>query len=144
MTYPDAAVIKALNENFVPVQLDVSKESKRLDQYQVIWTPNINVVDHRERVFFHLEGWLPPAEFAAMLHCGRGHYDLHTKRFEQAVNSFQRVFDDFPQSEFAPEALYYAAVGKYLSSHEADRLMEGWDRLQRRYPTSAWAHRTRV
>ena len=135
---------KILNDNFVPVQLDISKESKRLDQYQVIWTPNINVVDHRERVCFHVEGWLPPAEFAAMLHCGSGHYNLHTKRFDRAVEHFERLVNIFPQSEFAPEALYYAAVGNYLNTHDADRLMEGWNHLQQRYPTSSWAHRTRV
>jgi hypothetical protein len=144
VTYPDPSVVEIISDKYIPVQLDVQADIKRVDQFQVLWTPNLNVVDDRERVFFHLEGWLPPMEFTAMLHCGEGHFSLHRKNFEHAVDAFQRIADNYPQSEFAPQALYYAAVGRYLGTHDADRLMSDWKHLQQCYPTSAWAYRTRV
>lgn len=144
MTYPDATVSELLNEQFVPVQLDLSKASKLADRFQVIWTPNINVVDARERVAFHLEGWLSPGEFAAMLHLGLGHHALKSKRYEDAAGHFKTVYERYPQSEFAPEALYYLAVGNYMTSHDAQALLSGWSDLRRRYSSSAWAMRTRV
>lgn len=144
VTYPNQAVAEVMNADFIPVQLNVQENSERVNQYQAIWTPNINVVDGRERVLFHLEGWLSPMEFTAMLHCGRGHYALHQKDYDQAVDSFQRVVDNYPQSEFAPRSLYYAAVGQYMRSQDAGHLMDGWQRLRQLYPASAWAFRTRV
>lgn len=144
MTYPDATVSELLNTYFVAVQLDLSKEANLADRFQVIWTPNLNVMDSRERVAFHLEGWLSPSEFAAMLHIGLGHYALKNKRYDNAITHFKRVYDYYPQSEFAPEALYYLAVGKYMTSHDADQLVQGWQDLRRRYSSSAWAMRTRV
>lgn len=133
-----------LNTFFIPVQLDVTQETKRADQFQVIWTPNINIVDTRERVSYHLEGWLSPSEFAAMLLLGLGHHGLKTKRYDDAIAHFKSVYDRYPQSEFAPEALYYLAVGKYMASHEAEQLLQGWSDLRSHFPTSRWAMRTRV
>ena len=144
MTYPDATVSELLNEQFVPVQLDLNQEPKLADQFQVIWTPNLNIVDVRERVAFHLEGWLSPAEFAAMLHLGLGHYALKHKRYENAVTHFKTVYESYPQSEFSPQSLYYLGVGKYMASHDVQELLQGWSDLRRRYSTSPWAMRTRV
>lgn len=144
MTYPDATVAELLNTFFIPVQLELPNEPILADQFQVIWTPNISIVDDRQRVAFHVEGWLSPSEFAAMLYLGLGHHDLKRKRFDNAITQFNIAFDRYPQSEFAPEALYYLAVGKYLASHDADQLIKGWRELQSIYPRSIWAMRTRV
>ena len=144
MTYPDPTVSELLNSHFVPVQLDLTKEPELADKYQVIWTPNINIVDRRERVAYHAEGWLSPSEDAAMLYLGLGHHALKRKRYDDAVGYFKTVFDHYPQSEFSPEALYYLAVGKYRASQEADQLLQGWSNLRLHYPSSAWAMRTRV
>lgn len=144
MTYPDATVSQLVNTLFIPVQLDVTKEPKRADQFQVIWTPNINIVDTRGRVSYHLEGWLSPSEFAAMLLLGLGHHALKNKRYENAVSHFKSIYDRYPQSEFAPEGLYYLAVGKYMASHDAEQLIQGWGDLRNQFPTSRWAMRTRV
>jgi TolA-binding protein len=144
VTYPDATVSELINARFVPVQLDLTKEAKLADQYQVIWTPNINIVDTRERVAYHAEGWLSPAEYAAMLYIGLGHHALKHKKYDNAITDFKTVYDRYPQSEFAPEALYYLAVGKYMDSHDAEPLLQGWSDLRRRYSSSAWAMRARV
>lgn len=133
-----------LNTYFVPVQLDLSKESKLADQFQVVWTPNINIVDARGRVVYHSEGWLSPAEYAAMIYLGLGHFALKHKRYEDAARHFKMVYDHYPQSEFSPESLYYLAVSKYLTSHDAEWLLQGWSDLRQHYPESAWAMRTRV
>ena len=144
MTYPDATVSELLNTHFVPIQLDLPKEPKLADQYQVIWTPNISIVDDRERVAFHVEGWFSPSEFTAMLYLGLGHHALKRKKPDNAITHFNTVVDRYPQSEFAPQAFYYLAVGKYLVSHDADQLIQGWKDLQNHYPGSAWALRSWV
>ncbi len=144
VTYPNIAVAAILNQAFVPVQVNLDQVPKLADQYQVIWTPNINILNHRGQMACHVEGWLSPSEFSAWLTLGQGHYSLHRKDYETAVAHFQRTFDHFPQSEWAPEALYYVAVGKYLAGHEAEQLVQGWERLRRYYPQSSWSMRANV
>lgn len=144
MTYPDIQVSEIINNYFVPVQVDIEKGDKLADRYQALWTPNVNVVNHREKPVYQAIGWLPPSEFAAMLHVGRGHFFLSRKKFSEAASIFDEVADKFPRSVYAPQALYFSGVGRYLQSHQADDLKQGWTRLQHLYPASEWAIKSRV
>ncbi len=144
VTYPNVAVAALLDEAFIPVQVNLDHAAKLANRYQVLWTPNINILNHREQLICHVEGWISPSEFSAWLTLGRGHFQLRRKDFEAAITFFQRTFDHYPQSEWAPEALYYVAVAKYLASHEAEKLVQGWETLRRYYPHSSWSMRANV
>jgi tetratricopeptide (TPR) repeat protein len=144
VSYPDLAVAAILNEHYIPVQVDIEKESKLAEKFQALWTPNLNILNTKEKIVYHIEGWLSPSELAAMLITAQGHFHLHRKKFEQAGQHFKAVFDRYPQSEFAPEALYYLGVSRYMASHEAEQLLKEWGNCQRLYPYSAWARRSMV
>lgn len=144
MTYPDFCVAAALNEFFVPVQVDVGKERELAKQFGVLWTPNINVMDAEGNLFYHMEGWLPPSEYSAMLMVAHGHYFMRCESNSKAVEIFRTVWDKYPQSDFAPEALYYLGVSKYLESHDEKDLVEEWRMLQRYYPQSSWGIRSSI
>ena len=58
--------------------------------------------------------------------------------------NFKGVFEQHPRSQFAPEALYYRGVSRYLNSHEVDALKEDWIMLQRFYPQSSWSLRSNI
>jgi hypothetical protein len=83
--------------------------------------PAANTKRLKKRIYW-LEGWLPPAEFVAMLGVARGHYFLRGKNYTQAEPLFKAVFEQNPCSQFAPEALYYRGVSRYLNSHKVDEL----------------------
>lgn len=144
MTYPDRQVTALLNENFIPVQVNIEEAAKLADEFQAIWTPNLNVIDGRLKRVYQVEGWLPPSEFVAMLGVGRGQYFLRGKKYAEAATLFKAVFEQSPRSQFAPEALYYRGVSRYLSSHKVDELKEDWIMLQRFYPQSAWSLRANI
>ena len=144
VTYPDRQVAALLNENFVPVQVNIEKVAKLVDEFQALWTPNLNVIDGRGKRVYWVEGWLPPSEFAAMLGVARGHYFLRGKKYTEAAPLFKAVFEQNPPSQFAPEALYYRGVSRYLNSHKVDELKEDWIMLQRFYPQSAWSLRANI
>ena len=144
VTYPDATVAAILNEQFVPVQVNIEKVPQLAEKFQAMWTPNLNFINQKEKVFYHSVGWLSPAECAAMLKLVLGHYHLHAKRFDEAGTRFGEVFEFYPHSEFAPEALYYLGVARYLASHDASHLVEGWNKCQRTFPDSVWARRSMV
>ncbi len=144
VSYPDLTVAALLNEHYIPVQVDIEKESKLAEKFQALWTPNLNILNTKEKLVYHAEGWLSPAELAAMLTIGQGHFHLHRKKFEQAGKHFKAVFEKYPQSEFAPEALYYLGVSRYMASHEVEHLLTEWQNCQRLYPDSSWAKRSMV
>jgi TolA-binding protein len=79
-----------------------------------------------------------------MLGVAHGHYYLRGKKYAEAEFLFKSVFEQHPRSQFAPEALYYRGVSRYLSSHEVDELKEDWIMLQRFYPQSAWSQRSNI
>lgn len=52
VTYPDMQVATLLNDYFVPVQVDIEKVSRLANEFQAIWTPNLNVLDgNQKRVY---------------------------------------------------------------------------------------------
>jgi thioredoxin-related protein len=137
-------VAAALNEFLVPVQVNVDEDKELVERFRVIWTPNINIMDSEESVFYHVEGWLPPSEYSAMLMVAHGQYFLQNNKFQDASNLFQTVWDKYPQSDFAPEALYYLGVSEFMESHQEEDLMKGWKLLQRYHPQSTWSIRSSI
>jgi hypothetical protein len=144
VTYPDNQVAGMLNEHFVPVQVDIEKVSKLVDRFQALWTPNLNVIDGREKLIYKVVGWLPPSEFAAMLQTARGHFLLLHKKFDEAAPVFKSVFENFPRSHVAAECLYHRGVSRYLSSHDVKHLKEDWGELQRFLPGSQWTMKANI
>ena len=144
MTYPDLYVATLLNEYFIPLQVNIEKARDLVLRYRPTWTPNLNLLDEEGAVVFHLEGWLPPSEFSAMLFLSRGHYFIRKKQYADAVPSFQEILQKFPTSTFAPEAFYYLGVSKYLTAHKVEDLVDAWKKLQAAYPSSAFAMRAGI
>lgn len=144
MTYPDLYVSTLLNEYYVPVQVNIEKARELVLKYRPIWTPNLNFMDDEGAVFYHLEGWLPPSEFSAMLLLVRGHYFIRKKKYAEAAPNFEEILQKFPRSGFSPEAFYYLGVSKYMTAHKVEDLKEAWQKLQRVYPYSSWALRSSV
>ncbi len=139
VTYPELSTATMVNEYFVPVQVDVSRAESLVEQFGVVWTPNINVLTGNERLVYHVEGWLPPHDLLSMLTLVCGHYFLKNRIFKDAGRFYEQVQKKMPGSQFAAEALYYLGVAKYLDSHNLENLKEEWTELQRYYPGSKWA-----
>jgi thioredoxin-related protein len=57
VTYPDVCVAAALNDFFVPVQVNVDQAKDLVKKFRVLWTPNINVLDPEGNLLYHVEGW---------------------------------------------------------------------------------------
>jgi len=144
VTYPDHSVAAALNQYFIPVQVNYDQATELVSKYRVVWTPHLSVLGGDEFLAYRVEGWLPPADFAAMLMVGSGHFLLKTKRFEDAATLFLRVAEKYPTSSFAPEALYYCGVSRFSITHKLADLMAVWSDLRLYYGESQWSTKTRI
>jgi TolA-binding protein len=144
VTYPDLDVATILNEEFVPVQVNIKDVPQLVQKYRAIWTPNLNVIDGEENQIYRIEGWLPPSEYTPMLLVAKGHFMFRAKSYDGAIPWFQSVMDRFPRSAFAPEAQYYIGVSEYMQSQDVGRLAEAWKQLQIMYPESLWATKSMI
>jgi thioredoxin-related protein len=139
VTYPDLSTATMVNEYFVPVQADVTKSANLVEKFAVVWTPNIYILTSDEKVVYHVEGWLAPHDFLAMLTLAYGHFFLKNKNFKDAAIYYEQLHKKTPQSQFASQGLYYLGVAKYLESQDVEKLKKEWIKLQRFYPGSTWA-----
>jgi TolA-binding protein len=91
-----------------------------------------------------IEGFLGVDDMLAQLALGLGKAYLREEKFAEAERCFRDIVQSFPKSEAAPQALYWAGVAPYKASHDAGKLKETHQALQKQYPQSEWAQKASV
>jgi Thioredoxin-like domain len=146
--WPDPRVEQLIAAHFVPVRVHVREQAdefQRLgERYGAHWTPTTLVLtpDGQER--HRIEGFLPADDFLAQLSIGLGRADFDEGRYDVAERRFRGVVERHPESDTAPEALYWAGAAGYRATHDAAVLAETARTLVQRYPESTWARKASV
>ncbi len=109
-----------------------------IERYKQVWTPTILILSPEGDVYHEWSGYLPPDLYLAQLYLGLGKAALKEDRYEEAGRLFDRVAEQHPDSDAAPEAMYWAAVARFKHSGKGVDLQEGWRRLREHYPDSVW------
>lgn len=139
VTYPQPEVTRFLNEQFVPVKVNLlSGDGKQVAHLHNVWTPAFYVLD-RDREHGRRYGYMPPEEFSAWLRILLGDRAVNRGRYDEAAAWFNEAGRQFAQSAFTPRALYWEGVARYKQSHDHAALKQPWEDLARRYPDSSWA-----
>jgi hypothetical protein len=141
VTYPHPAVAAYISANFIPlkVMLNRREDWPFFRAYNILWTPIIAFMDRNAALHYRSPGFLPPADFLSMLRIGRARCLMPWTRFREAADELEAVAD--AGEPFAPEALYWLGVARYLERRETIGMWLAWDRLTAEYPDSPWAHR---
>ena len=140
MTYPQTFVQEIIRQYTVPVQINngMNENKQIVEQFRHIWTPDLRILDATGFELYRWNGYLPPAEFAARLLAGLGHARLRLRQFDAAEALYADVLRRFPTSFAAPEAAYFAATTAYRKTGEGEKLVQGWDELEKIYPMTEW------
>ncbi len=132
----------------MPVRVHVrnqAEEFKRLGmRYGVQWTPTVLVIDSSGVERHRIEGFLPVQDFLAQLELGLARSDFEQSRFSEAERRFRDVVKRYPETEAAPEALYWAGVARYKATGDGGALAETARQFQERYQNSSWAKKASV
>lgn len=139
VTYPDQRVADMINDNFIPVQINIIDHPEFTDRFLSRWTPTIIFLDPQGREHRRLVGYTPPADFLAELSIGLAQEAFNNKRYEEAIKRYEKIVDDYPDATVAPEALYMVGVSKYRATDDGSYLGTYWDEVMERYPDSRWA-----
>lgn len=146
--YSDPWVVEFVSQHFVPVRVHVREQAgefKRLGQrYAAQWTPTILLLDPQGEERHRVEGFLPVMDFLPQLLLGLGHSAFKRGAFDDAERHFRDVVERYPNTEAAPEALYWAGVARYKGTGDAAALADTAAQFRERYQESSWAKKASV
>ena len=146
--WPDQRVVRLVTGNFLPARLHVRDDAadfKRYrERYGSLWTPTILLLDPDGEERHRIEGFLPADDFLAQLTLGLGHLYFKTERWSDAERWFKQVVAQFPDTEVAPEALYWAGVSRYKGDNDKNALAETAKAFAQRYQGSSWAKKASI
>jgi hypothetical protein len=146
--YPDPRVAEFLAKTFVPVRVHVknnAEEYKRLgERFSVLWTPTVLIVDPSGTERHRIEGFLPADDFLAQLMLGRAKSAFAQGQFGEAEKAFRAILEQFPGSEAAPEAQYWAGVSAYKATGDAASLGATAKAFDKTYSDSSWAKKASI
>jgi len=146
--WPDERVVRFVTENFIPARVHVKDDAdafKRYgQQYNAQWTPTVLELDPNGEALYRIEGFLPGDDFLAQMMLGRAHIDFKQGKWAEAEKRFREVVEKLPNTDAAPEALYWAGVSRYKATNDSAALKETAKAFTQRYKESSWAKKTTV
>ena len=146
--WPDPRVVSFVTENFLPARVHVKDDSalfqKYGEKYNAQWTPTILMLDPGGEERYRIEGFLPAEEFLAQLMVGRAQIAFAQQKWDEAERRFREVVDRFPDTDAAPEALYWAGATAYKGNHDAGALKQTAQAFKDRYQDTSWAKKASV
>jgi outer membrane protein assembly factor BamD (BamD/ComL family) len=92
---------------------------------------------------WRLEGYLSKDEFEAHLKMGLARVAFMKKDWADAERRYAEVAEKYPDSAYAPEAVYYQGVSRYSASHDGAELAAVAKTFDEKYRDSEWAMRSR-
>lgn len=145
--YSSPTVAALIGGHFIPVRVHVKQKDDfaRLGaKYNAQWTPTTLLIDGEGVERHRLEGFLPLEDFASQLLLGRAHVARFTNAFEEAERRYRDVIEQYPLTDAAAEAQYWAGVSRYKATGDAHALVETAQAFDARYQESAWAKKASV
>lgn len=142
--YPNDRVAAFVTENFVPVKIHIKEQPEVFRRFGAQWTPTLMVLDPDGVERHRFEGFLPPADFLSQLELGLAKAAFARERWREAEDRYRRIAREFPDTDAAPEALYWAGVARYKASGDAAALADTAQAFRTRYSGTSWAKRASV
>lgn len=137
-----------ITDSFIPARLHVREQAdefKRLgERYGALWTPTILELDADGTERHRIEGFLPAPDFLAQLTLGLAQIAFRRQDWAEAEHLFRDVVERYPESEAAPEALYWEGVTRYKGSGDGAALAETAQAFAERYQDTSWAKKASV
>lgn len=137
-----------VNDHFLPARVNVREQPEDFQRlgarFGAEWTPTILLLDGDGEERHRIEGFLPADDFIAQLALGQARIEFSSGDFAAAEHRYREIVERHPDSETAPEALYWAGVARYKASGDAAALHETGKAFQERYRDSVWAKKASV
>jgi hypothetical protein len=141
-------VARFISDNFITARVHVKVQAadfQRLGQrFGAQWTPTILELAPDTTEWHRIEGFLPADDFQAQLMLGLARGAFKREKWEEAEKRFREIVDRFPNTDAAPEALYWAGVSRYKATGNGAPLGETARAFSQRYQGTEWAKKASV
>ncbi len=97
------------------------------------------IIDPEGKERWRLEGYLPKEEFRANLEMGLARVALMRKDWPDAERRYAEVIERYPDSKFAPKAVYWQGVSHYKATNDHTALGDVAKTFTEKYQDSIWA-----
>jgi hypothetical protein len=146
--WPDERVVRFVADNFIPARVHVKDDAAKFqrfgEKYAAQWTPTILQLDSGGVERHRIEGFLPADDFLAQLMLGRAQLDFKAEKWADAEKRFRAIVEKLPNTDAAPEALYWAGVARYKGSKDSTALKETARAFSTRYTDTSWAKKSSI
>ena len=127
-----------INDNFIALHVHIKENPKNFRRFESVWTPTILVLDAEGKERSRLEGYLPKNEFRAYLEMGLARVAFTKKEWAEAERRYAAIAESYPNSYYAPQAVYYRGVSRYSASHDSAELAGTAETLEEKYRGTEW------
>ncbi|HEY1937066.1 MAG TPA: tetratricopeptide repeat protein [Candidatus Angelobacter sp.] len=138
-SYADPQLSSNIDQRFIPLSVHIKENPAGFHRFDAVWTPTALVLDENGKERHRIEGYLPKEEFAAQLLLGLARVSLMQKKWADAEKLYAEIVEKYPNSDAAPEAVYWKAVSHYKATNDHTVLGDVPKTLQQKYPDSVWA-----
>ena len=128
----------------MPLGAHIKERPAYFHRFDAVWTPTVLVLDADGTERLRVEGYLPKDEFRAQLEMGLARVAFMHKRWADAEQRYARVFERYPDSKAAPEAVYWRGVSRYKATNDHTALGEVAEQFRHKYQDSVWALKASV
>lgn len=146
--YTDPRVIDLVTTEFHPVRIHVREDAEAWKkvglELGVQWTPTVLILDSAGVERHRIEGFLPADDFLAQVSLGLAKVAFSRNDFADAERRYRDIVEKHPDTETAPEALYWAGVSNYKASNDPAALRDTAKAFTQRYQESSWAKKSSV
>ncbi len=105
----------------------------------MVWTPTVLILDADGKEMWRLEGYLSKEEFRTNLEMGLARIAVMRKKWSAAEYRYAEIVERYPDSHFAPEAIYWLGVSRYSATHDHAILGEVAKTFTEKHQDSIWA-----
>jgi hypothetical protein len=126
------------------VRIHVKERLQDFARFNAVWTPTLSFCEADGTERHRFVGFYSLDEFQAQLALALGKAAFGRRQFAEALPGFEGVAADFPNTDAAPEAVYWAAASAFKVSGDAEFLEKGGLALREKYPRSIWTSKAIV
>lgn len=138
-TYKDQKVIDEMNNWFVLLKQDLIKDREIRKSLGAYWTPAFYFLDQNGNSYYHFNGYLPAAEFRAMLRLGITETIMPRGRYDEIIKFIEKDLDELENTSFYPKLLVARETARYIKIKNNSQLRETLIEIQSKYPESTEA-----
>jgi len=139
-TFTQDKVVQFINDHFVPLQLD-HENHPFSREYNVFWTPTLVILDQDGKEFQRNLGFMKEDQLLAALLLGVAKAYLIAGKYDAAKLNFDLILEKYPQSDAAPEALYFTGVNQFRWKNDIKELRKAYESLNEKFPLSVWTEK---